>query len=72
MGPPSDHLVFGGVAGSEPVPPALLGWYLQFEQSLREGLRAKLRLHPYQEGQCHGGIVHASKIGVFMESVRKI
>ena len=39
---------------------------------LKEGLRAKLGLKPYQEGQCHGGIVHALKIGVFMESARKI
>ena len=42
------------------------------DERLKEGLRAKLGLQPYHEGHCHRGIVHASKIGVFMESVRKI
>ena len=39
---------------------------------LKEDLRAKIGLPPYQEEQCHGRIVHASKLWVFMEFVRKI
>ena len=48
------------------------GNLLGIDGRLKEGLRAKLDLHPYQEGQCHRGIVNASKIWVFMESMRKI
>ena len=47
-------------------------YLLEIEERLMEGLRAKLGLHPCQEGQCHGGIVHASKIGALTETLRKI
>ena len=47
-------------------------YLLGIDKRLKEGLRAKLGLHPYLEGHCHMGIVHASKIRRFMESVRKI
>ena len=45
---------------------------LGIDGRLKEGLKAKMELDPYQEEQCHGRIVHASKIEAFMESVRKI
>ena len=45
-------------------------YLLGVDGRLQEGLRAKLGLQLYAEGHCHGGIVHASKIGAFMESVR--
>ena len=44
---------------------------MEIDGKLKEGLRVELGLHPYEEGQCHRRIVHASKIGAFMESVRK-
>ena len=34
-------------------------------------VQGKACIHPYQEGQCHRRIVHASKKGAVMESVRK-
>ena len=45
-------------------------YQLGIDGRLKDGWRAKLGLHPYQEGQCHKGIFHGSKIA-FMESVRK-
>ena len=45
-------------------------YLLGVDGRLQEGLRAKLGLQPYAEGHCHGGIVHASTIGAFMESLR--
>ena len=41
-------------------------YILGIDRRLKEGLRAKLGLHPYQEGQCYWGIFHASKIEAFM------
>ena len=46
-------------------------YLLGVDERLQEGLRAKLGLQPYAEGHCHGGIVHTSKIGDYMESVRQ-
>ena len=46
-------------------------YLLRVDGRLQEGLRAKLGLQPYAEGHCHGGIVHASKIGACMDSVRQ-
>ena len=47
-------------------------YHLGIDRRLKKGLRAKLGLHPYQEGQCYWGIFHASKIEAFMESVTKV
>ena len=46
-------------------------YLLGVDGRLQEGLRAKLGLQPYAEGHCHRGIVHASKIGAYMEYVRE-
>ena len=46
-------------------------YLLGVDGRLQEGLKAKLGFQKNAEGHCHRGIVHASKIGASMESVRQ-